>query len=138
MVNREVLQKRMSKAEEYLDFLEDVKKDYSLEEFKSDKMVYGSSERFLHLTIEALLDIGNHIVADHNLGRVESYSDIPKLLAENNFLNDELKKLFVKIIGFRNILVHDYLDVDLEIVYSIISTNLVDLKEILKVFFQLI
>ena len=138
MVNREVLQKRVSKAEEYLDFLEDVKKDYSLEEFKSDKMVYGSSERFLHLTIEALLDIGNHIVADNNLGRVESYSDIPKLLAENNFLNDELKKLFVKIIGFRNILVHDYLDVDLEIVYSIISTNLVDLKEILKVFFQLI
>ena len=136
MINQKFLKQRISKAEEYIEFLENVKKDYRLEEFQSNKMVYGSSERFLHLTIEVLIDIGNYIIAGHNLGRVESYSDIPKLLAENNFLDNELKKLFAEIIGFRNTLVRNYSNIDLEIVYSIISNNLVDLKEILKVFVQ--
>jgi uncharacterized protein YutE (UPF0331/DUF86 family) len=132
MVNREVLTRRLERAEEYLDFLEEIKSEYDLEEFRGDPKIYGSSERFLHLSIEALLDIGNHIIADENLGKVNSYSDIPKILSQNSYIDKELKEVFIKIIGFRNILVHDYLDIDLEIVYNVITNSLIDLKIILK------
>ncbi len=44
----------------------------------------------------------------------------------------------VHIIGFRNILVHDYLDVDLNIVYSILENNLRDLHSILKEYAKLL
>jgi len=69
------------------------------------------------------VNIQNHIIADENLGKVEFYSDIPKILYDNKYIGDELRDVFIKIIGFRNILVHDYLDIDLDIVYEVIDTN---------------
>lgn len=133
MVNKEVLQKRIEKANEYMDFLQDVQK-YSKQEFMQDKMVYGSIERFLHLSIETLIDIGNHIISDENLGRVDSYRDIPELLCKNEYIDKDLRELFIKVIGFRNILVHDYMELDREIVYEILKNDLTDLRDILKAY----
>jgi uncharacterized protein YutE (UPF0331/DUF86 family) len=38
------------------------------------------------------------------------------------------------MIGFRNILVHDYLEVDRKIVYDVMQNHLQDLEELKKVF----
>ncbi len=138
MVKIEVLQKRISKANNYLQYLNEINEKYSKEEFMNEPLIFGSTERFLHLTIEALLDIGNHIISDQNLGTVNFYHDIPKLLYENYYIDKELKDIFVQIVGFRNILVHDYLDIDLNIVYSILEKNLNDLKAILKEYSKLL
>ena len=132
MVRIEILQKRISKAYEYLEILKKIKKEYSKEIFVKDPLIYGSTERFLQLTIEALIDIGNHIVSDQNLGQVNFYSDIPELLYQNNYIKKDLKEIFIQIIGFRNILVHDYLNIDLSIVYSVLNEKLDDLFSILK------
>ncbi|MFP4661796.1 MAG: HepT-like ribonuclease domain-containing protein [Halanaerobiales bacterium] len=40
--------------------------------------------------------------------------------------------------GFRNILVHEYLEIDLDIVYEILQNNLDDLKSILKEYAKLL
>lgn len=134
MVKREVIQKRLEKSREYIEFLNNIKDNYSLNEFRDSKMVYGSSERFLHLTIEALLDMGNHLISDQDLGNIDSYRDIPIILYQNEFITSEQKEIFIKIIGFRNILVHDYLDIDKETVYKIITENLSDLTDLLKMY----
>ena len=134
MVNREVIQKRLEKSREYIEFLNNIKDSYSLNEFKDNKMVYGSSERFLHLTIEALLDMGNHLVSDQDLGNIDSYRDIPKILHQNDYIDSEQKEIFIKIIGFRNILFHDYIDIDKATVYKIIKENLSDLTDLLKMY----
>lgn len=138
MVKLEILQKRMKKADQYLGYLKEIRAKNDLEEFKKDPMVFGSTERFLHLTIKALLDIGNHIISDQDLGEVEFYKDIPELLYQNNYLNENQKDVFVKITGFRNILVHDYLEIDYDIVYSILNNNLNDLESILKEYAKLL
>lgn len=132
MVNREVLFKRIEKTWEYLDFLYTIKTNCSIDEFKQNPMVYGSTERFLHLCIEAMLDIGTHIISDKNLGKIEYYSDVPKLLCRHGYLKKEQLDLFIRIIGFRNILVHEYLEVDLDIVFNVLENNLNDLENILK------
>ena len=132
------MQKRIKKAQKYLQYLEDIEAKYNKKEFKSDPMVFGSTERFLHLVIEALMDIGNHIISDQNLGEVEFYKDIPSLMYQNNFINEEQKEIFEQITGFRNILVYEYLEIDLDIVYSILVNNLDDLKSILKEYAKLL
>lgn len=64
--------------------------------------------------------------------------DIAKILAENNYLSEEKKELLIKIIAFRNILVHDYLDLDRNIIFKLLKNNLEDIRGILKSYLKLI
>ena len=133
MVRTEVIRKRLNKLDEYLDILRGLKK-YSLEEFLSNPEHYGSVERFLQLAIETTTDIGSHIIADLGLGEINWYSDIAATLADKGYISIELREKWIRMVGFRNILVHDYLEVDLKIVYDVLQTRLEDLEELKKVF----
>ena len=66
MVRPEVIHKRLNKVEEYLTILKKIQR-YPLDAFLTDPEKYGSAERFLQLTIEALTDIGSHLIADLDL-----------------------------------------------------------------------
>jgi uncharacterized protein YutE (UPF0331/DUF86 family) len=133
MVKTEVIRKRLQKLDEYLKFLRGLR-SYSLAEFLENPEHYGSAERFLHLAIEVTLDIGNHIVADLGLGEVNWYSDIVYALEEKKFISEDIREKWIRMVGFRNILVHDYLEVDRSIVYDILQNHLQDLDELRKVF----
>lgn len=135
MVRPEVLRKRLNKLDEYLSILEQLQK-YNQEKFLENPEHYGSAERFLHLSIEAVTDIGNHIIADDKLGVVNWYSDIPFILEERNIISQELREKWIKMIGFRNTLVHEYIDIDRTIVYDVLQNDLKDIKELQKVFIQ--
>ncbi|WP_448590472.1 type VII toxin-antitoxin system HepT family RNase toxin [Thermoflexus hugenholtzii] len=133
MVRPEVLQRRLRKLDEYLEILRRLRR-YHFEEFIQDPERYGSAERFLQLAIEALLDMGNYVIADLGLGEVRWYSDIPAILAERAGLEPELKEKWIRMIGFRNILVHEYMEVDRRIVYEILQTGLEDLERLRRFF----
>lgn len=128
MVNRDVVLSRIDKLNEYMEFLKSVK-DYSKEEYVNTPMVFGSTERFLHLAIECVLDIGNHIISDLRFRKPENNRDIFEILYENKLLPLELKENLCKMAQFRNILVHDYMKLDRGIVYGIVINNLKDLEE---------
>lgn len=137
MVRVEMIRRRLNKLDEYLAILYALRR-YSFEEFTAEPERYGSAERFLQLTIEALSDIGNHLVADLDLGTVDSYSDIPYLLCEADYIDVDRREQWVRMIGFRNILVHDYLDVDRKRVYDILQKNLDDIEAMRELFAQFI
>lgn len=135
MVRAEVVRKRLNKLDEYLAILRELQK-YSFEEFIADPERYGSTERFLQLAIENLGDLGNHAIADLALGVVNWHSDIPELLAEQDYLGEELKETWLRMIGFRNILVHEYLDIDRRVVYRVLQNHLDDIAALREVFAQ--
>lgn len=135
MVRPEVIRKRLNKLDEYLSILYKLRK-YSLDDFVSDPEHYGSAERFLHLAIEAILDMGNHVIADSDLGIVNWYSDIPSILASKGYIDSDLEKKWLQMIGFRNTLVHDYLEIDRTIVYEILQRHLEDIEASKRIFAQ--
>jgi uncharacterized protein YutE (UPF0331/DUF86 family) len=130
MVNSEIFRKRLGKIEEYLSILDRLRK-YTIDEFVGDPERYGSAERFLHLSIEAINDLGNHMIANLNLGEVNWQSDIPKILFERGYLSSELQDKWIKMIGFRNVLVHEYLNIDHELVYDVLQNNLGDFRDLM-------
>ena len=138
MVKKEIVLERAQKCNKYLEQLADIVKDLEFEEFNNNPLLYGSAERFLHLSIEALIDIGNYIISDDDLGRVGVYKDIAIILAENDYLDEEKKELFIKVIAFRKILVHDYLDLDRDIIFNLLKNNLNDIRGILKSYLKLV
>lgn len=135
MVNREIIRRRLRKLDEYLDILSNLQ-EYTFDDFVGDPEHYGSAERFLHLAIEAVNDIGNHIVADDALGVVDSYSDIPSILYQTGIIDKEMRETWIRMIGFRNTLVHDYVDIDHKIVYQVLQSNLEDLETLKRSFAQ--
>ena len=95
-----------------------------------------SASCFLQLAIEVCNDLGNHIVADLALGTVDSYADVPALLASNGYLDESLRLVWTRMIGFRNIPVHDYLLVDRAIVHQVLKDDLDDFERLKRVFAQ--
>lgn len=129
MVDANVLMARLSKLEEYVGILVGLQR-YTQEEFLASPERYGSAERFLQLAIECVNDMGSHIVADESLGAVDWKTDIPARLLEHGFIGQDLNDEWVKMIGFRNALVHDYVDVDRKIVFRVLQSKLIIFEEI--------
>ena len=135
MLRPEVIRRRLQKLDEYLAILDGLR-GYRLEEFLANPERYGSAERFLQLAIEAVLDMGSHVIAELELGSIETYGDIPRILAEKGYMSSELAERWIRMIGFRNILVHEYLDVDRKVVYGVLQHQLSDLRALRKAFAQ--
>ncbi|MBI4374180.1 MAG: DUF86 domain-containing protein [Deltaproteobacteria bacterium] len=91
-----------------------------------------AAERGLHLAVEAVLDIGNHILVSYFNDRPANYKEIITHLARQKVLSEKLLKQFDRLSGFRNVLVHDYLRVDPDIIYDRIQNRLGDFEEFQK------
>lgn len=131
LVNREIILSRIDKVNQYVSFLKGVSK-YSVTQFISDPLIYGSTERFLHLAIESVLDIGNHIIADRNYQKPESNKQIFEILHQNQVIDTDLLPGLSRMAQFRNILVHDYMKLDREVVYNVVTTNLSDFEQFVQ------
>ncbi|RLI41055.1 DUF86 domain-containing protein [Candidatus Bathyarchaeota archaeon] len=130
-VNERIVANRISKLRGYLKVLRGLQK-VSFEEFVSDPRVRYSVERCLHLAIECTINIGNHIISALQLRKPEEYSDVAVILKENGVIPSEFAEEFVKMIRFRNILVYDYVGLDLSRVYSFLQGRLGDFELFIK------
>jgi len=133
MVRPEKIRKRLQKLDEYLDILRSLART-PYDRFQRDPLLRGSAERYLHLAIETINDLGNHVIADDQLGKVEQYKDIPDILMKKKMISKAQKEIWMRMIGFRNTLVHDYADIDRRIVYNVLQENLNDLGGFKAVF----
>lgn len=126
VVDKELVKDRLIKLEEYIL---DLKKyqDISLQEYQNDKILRRYIERSLHLAIESCLDIGNHIISDERLGVGSSNVDIIRILTEQGIIKDNQEK-YIKMAKFRNIIVHDYIDISGEVIIDILKNGIKDLE----------
>jgi uncharacterized protein YutE (UPF0331/DUF86 family) len=73
-------------------------------------------ERGLQLGGELVLDIGNHILSAHFGVSAEDHEAVIALLGRHGVIGESLGEGLRGLGGFRNVLVHDYLDLDLDLV----------------------
>ncbi len=133
MVRPEVIRRRLEAISENLAVLERIAR-YDEEEFLAEPEHYGSAERFLQLALEALLDMGSHVIADNGLGSVNQGRDIPRLFREHGYIDSALEEKWLRMIGFRNILVHAYLQLDRRQVYRVLQDDLADIRALQRTF----
>ncbi len=85
-------------------------------------------ERGLHLCAQNVLDIATHIAASSGVD-VPDYTSALDQLARLAILPEPFAKRFRGVAGFRNVLVHGYLDVDVELIHKILNERLSDFDE---------
>jgi len=114
---KESILERLKKLETVLENLQD-KPVNSLEQYKSDLDLQWIVERGLEVASSIIFDIGNHILSGHYKVSVDEYEQILQQLAAKKVISTSLYNELSGLGGFRNILVHDYLSLNHEIVFN--------------------
>lgn len=76
---------------------------------------------------EQSIDLANMLIRERKLGMPQSSRDSFKLLADAKLIAPESSDRLQRMIGFRNIAVHQYQAIDLAIVEAIVQRDLDDL-----------
>lgn len=127
MMNNTLLNKSetLSKC---LKRIEDEYREHEVD-FKVNFTVQDAILLNLERAIQACIDAGAHIVRMQNLGVPQTNRDIFITLFEHGYISNELSLSLQQMVGFRNILVHDYKQINLDIVVAIIKINVVDIEK---------
>lgn len=81
---------------------------------------------------EASIDASMHIIRQRRLGLPQESRDAFRLLQEAGLLTKELSNEMQKMVGFRNIAVHDYRKLNLKILRSILDNRLDDFRDFVR------
>lgn len=84
-------------------------------------------EHTLQIAIQAAIDAAAHVVADERLGEARTQRELFDLLERAGWLPSGLLERLRSMCGFRNVLVHGYDDVDLDVVRDVLDHGLDDL-----------
>ncbi|MHD0318001.1 type VII toxin-antitoxin system HepT family RNase toxin [Fusobacterium sp. THCT1E2] len=81
---------------------------------------------------EAGIDLATHVIRINKYGIFQSSKETFQILEKNNIISKELSKKLQGMVGFRNIAVHDYQAINLNILQKIIETHLEDTLELAR------
>ena len=132
MVDRYVVRTRLAKIREYVALLRKIRGLADEKTFIKDPLIYGNAERYLQLAIQCVLDVANHIVADMRLSLPSDNRELFELLVREKVISAALGKKLTAMSGFRNILVHEYLEIDRNRVYAVLARELGDFEKFVR------
>lgn len=127
MVDQESFSRRLEALHGYLRKIRAFR-EVEQEEFVREPTLHDLAERYLHLAMECCLDLANHWIADNALPTPDANRDTFTVLERARELSPEAADEMRGWAGFRNILVHEYVEIDHSIVHRTIREDLGDLE----------
>ncbi len=131
MVNQALIKTKIAHICKNIDRLSK-KSGISLSEFKADADTQDIVIHNLQLAIQGAIDIASHIISDEGWGAPATLIGLYDILLEQDVINAKTADLMRGMVGFRNIIVHEYEDIDLDKVYQILTSRLGDFNVFLK------
>jgi uncharacterized protein YutE (UPF0331/DUF86 family) len=98
-----------------------------VEHLLTDKVQQRFVEHTLQIAIQAMIDVAFAIAAEQNLGEPEGNRQVFDRLAGAGWITEAMADLCRRMVAFRNVVVHRYLQVDPRIVQGIVERDLDDL-----------
>jgi uncharacterized protein YutE (UPF0331/DUF86 family) len=125
MVDRDKVKKLLQHLCVYTEHLRGIV-DQDRRAYLQDPKSTGSARYYLQVSIETCINIAHHIIATEKLRAPTDYRDSFRVLDEVGIVPHTLARKMQELAGLRNILVHLYLEVDDELIYEGIRTELGD------------
>lgn len=91
----------------------------------------------LQRACEACLDMAMYVVSTRKLGVPQVKREAFELLYRNNLIDKEMYINMKNMVGFRNIAIHDYKNIDDEVLIDILDNHLEELRAFSKVMLNL-
>jgi uncharacterized protein YutE (UPF0331/DUF86 family) len=83
----------------------------------------------LQRACQAAIDLAMHLVREHELGVPQESREAFALLEEHGYLDPDLSCRLMRMVGFRNVAIHEYQTLNLDIVQSIVEDHLTDFTQ---------
>ena len=129
MLNNDFLEKAFSEIEHYIQILKK-HKGVTAEELQDNTEKLWMISHGLQLTVQALMDIGTHILSEIKSEPWEDYADVPRRLGEHKIISNELAETFIAMVKMRNKLAHEYIFIDTKKVANVVNLYLDDVPNI--------
>ena len=126
-MDRDLIQRRLAELQRNLRTLQQWKSvPYEIWVASTEKI--WAVEHGLQTSIQIVLDIGNHLLAELGENNVEDYASVIVGLGTTGILPVDFSERIKPMAGFRNLLVHEYAEVDLKEVHRILRDHLSDFE----------
>lgn len=130
-LNKQKIFEKIDSLNQYLKYLDQLQQESDdSKKFISDFHLFGNVERYLQLAIQSISDIGHLIILDLGLEKPQDNYEAVSLLFSQGIITQEAADCLTKMIGLRNILVHEYGRIDREKIYDILHNQLKDIENI--------
>jgi uncharacterized protein YutE (UPF0331/DUF86 family) len=128
----------LNKADSIERCLKRIREDYQGQEeaFRSEYMRQDAIILNLQRACEQSIDLANHLVKEQKAGIPQTSKAAFELLVKAGILEEALGERLSKMVGFRNVAVHQYQEMDLDIVTTIIEKHLDDFRTFVRVALQ--
>lgn len=137
MVDKQVVTERLAKIRESAKRLRPLAEG-SKEAFSGDADQQLKAERLVEIAAQAMIDIGSHLVASKGLRKPQEYAEVFAILGEAQLLPAAFAKRLEKLAGLRNLLVHEYLDIDPGLLHDNLKNYLGDFEQFAQVVAKLV
>lgn len=131
MPNKKIVLRKLKEILENLQLLKELKKS-PLSEIQKSKKEMLLIERLLERTIGAAIDINMHILSGSKHAVPPTYRDSFLILARNGFLPEKLGAKLADSASFRNILVHEYVEINPNRLYQTMKEAVLDYENYIR------
>jgi uncharacterized protein YutE (UPF0331/DUF86 family) len=131
LIDKSLVLRKIERIDAYLKQVRQ-KRDPGFEVFRKDIDLQSIVLFNLIQSIQASVDIGAHIISDSEWGVPGSQADIFEILAQHKIISKQLSQRMIKMVGFRNRIVHEYEKIDLRIVHDVWQKNSRDVDKFCK------
>lgn len=115
-----LMERKIARLERNITLLEKYHRT-PFEDFEKDLTIQGAALHYLVESIEIILDIGNHILAEEFKTNPESYTDIISNLGVHKIVPAKFARENANMAKFRNRIVHVYEEINLKEVYALLE-----------------
>jgi len=123
MSKKQRINEKIKQVEDYLDYLYEIFPE-ELEEYKNNLTIKAACERYLEKIIEGCIEISFLIAKELDFDMPEDEDSIFQVLAKNGIISEKLSERLKSAKGMRNVLAHQYGDIDDSKIFSSIEQEL--------------
>ncbi len=122
---------RLGQLEENISELEKIRETFDISRIQMEKVPEWALRYGLFESIQIVIDVACHIAGKYNLGNPQNYKECIELLQKYEYIDANLADRLKSMIGLRNLLVHEYVGIDVEELYNFLR-QLDDFKTFVK------
>ena len=122
---------KLGNLDEYLGYLKSIAKETKGKKklFVADFHYFGLAERYLQLAIQTMIDISQLVIIEKGFEKPGDSQEMISILFAKKIISEKIAANLEGIVGFRNILVHEYGKIDREKVFDYLQNRIDDIVD---------